>query len=172
MAKNLFVGGLPYETTQEELERLFASCGTVASAKLIMDRDTGRSKGFGFIEMATEAEAQAAIKKLNGTTLGSRQIFINEARPQEKRPGAALDKPGFVEKRSGVKDRRRQPAPGFAGEQRKAFGEKKPWDKPGGFGGKKKWSGKKKPWDKPGGFSGGKKKWGGKPGGFGGRRGS
>ncbi len=181
MATNLFVGGLPYETTQEELAKLFAGCGSVASVKLIMDRDTGRSKGFGFIEMATEAEAQAAIKKLNGSTLGERTIFINEARPQEKRPGGVSDKPGFVERRSGIKDRRRQPSGGLSGEKKSwggkpAWGDKRP---AGGFGGKKKWGdkpafgGEKKKWDdKPGADGpkrkdfGGKKKWG--PGGPGG----
>jgi RNA recognition motif-containing protein len=171
MANNLFVGGLPYEATQEELAKLFAACGKVTNVKLIMDRDTGRSKGFGFVEMSTEAEAQAAIKKLNGATLGSRQIFINEARPQEKRPGGFADKPGFVERRSGVKDRRRQQGgfsgekksgdkPAWSGEKREGFhGEKKWGSKPGGSGGGKKWG------DKP---AWGGKKWGGKPGGSGG----
>jgi hypothetical protein len=169
MANKLFVGGLSYDTTQDELTKLFASCGTVADVKLIMDRETGRSKGFAFIEMGSDAEAKAAILKLNGTTVGQRSIFINEARPKEERlegpaprtvgPGS----PGFVERRSGVKDRRRQPgAPGGekkwgaeAAPRRESFGEKKWGDKPA-FGGEKKWS-------KPGGF--GPKKWGDKPGG-------
>jgi hypothetical protein len=185
MANTLFVGGLPYETTQEELERLFSTCGKVASAKLIMDRDTGRSKGFGFVEMSTAAEAQASISKLNGSTLGDRKIFINEARPQEPRPahGGFADKPDFVERRSGVKDRRSQgPSGGFGGEKKwdskpAGFGGEKKWGpKPGGFGGEKKWGSKpggfgdKKKWGpKPGGF-GGEKKWDSKPGGFGGEK--
>lgn len=81
----LFVGSLPYETTEEELHGMFAACGKVASAKLIIDRDTNRSKGFGFVEMEDDAEAQAAIQKLNGTTIGGRQIAVNVARPMEKR---------------------------------------------------------------------------------------
>jgi len=162
MTKNLFIGGIPYETTSDELERLFSSCGQVSGVKLIMDRHTGRSKGFGFVEMATEEEAQAAMTKLNGSTLGERQIFISEARPQGEHPGGSTPKPGFVERRSGVKDRRSQPS--GSGEKREVGGEKKWGDKPGGFGGeKKRWGAK------PGGF-GGKKKWGDKPGGSGGKK--
>lgn len=85
MAKRIYVGGLPFETTEDELHALFAGLGQVVSAKLIMDRDTGRSKGFGFVEMSTDEETQAAIKQLNGTTVGTRQITVNEARPMEDR---------------------------------------------------------------------------------------
>jgi RNA recognition motif-containing protein len=90
MGKKMFVGGLPYEVTETQLKSLFAACGTVISAKVIMDRETGRSKGFGFVEMATDAEAAAAIAKLNNSPVGERKMFVNEARPMEARP-----KPGF-----------------------------------------------------------------------------
>jgi RNA recognition motif-containing protein len=86
MGKRLYVGSLPFDTSEAQLQELFAACGTVASAKIIMDRETGRSKGFGFIEMSTDEEAQAAIQKMNGSTVGTRQIVVNEARPQEDRP--------------------------------------------------------------------------------------
>jgi len=137
MTNNLFVGGLPYETTREELTKLFAACGKVNDVKLIMDGFTGRSKGFGFVEMSTEAEAQAAMAKLNGTTLGQRQLFISEARPQEKRPSGLPGKPGFVERRSGLKDRRRQ-QPAVAVEKRPADMPRQDGAKREGFGGAKK----------------------------------
>jgi RNA recognition motif-containing protein len=85
MGKRLYVGSLPFETTEGELQEAFAACGTVESVKIITDRDTGRSKGFGFVEMSSDQEAQAAIQKMNGASLGSRQIVVNEARPQEDR---------------------------------------------------------------------------------------
>lgn len=186
MAYNLFVGGLPYETTQDELAKLFCACGNVTNVKLIMDRETGRSKGFGFVEMATEADMKAAILKLNGSALGQRQLFVSEAKPQEKRSDGPAAQPGFVERRSGVKDRRRQPEGGLSGARREGFGgEKKSWgDKPawsgkpreGGFGGKKKWDAKpglggaKKKWDDRPAFSGERKPWEGKPGADGGKR--
>lgn len=81
----LFVGSLPYTTTEDELHALFVPFGQVASAKLIIDRESGRSKGFGFVEMGNDAEAQEAIKKLNGTNIGGRAIAVNVARPMEKR---------------------------------------------------------------------------------------
>ena len=167
MAYNMFVGGLPYETSQVDLTKLFAPFGAVKSVKLIMDRETGRSKGFGFVEMSSEHEMRAAIAKLNGAMLGARAIFVNEARPQEKREGGFTAKPGFIERRSG-KDRRAQPGAGGFGEKKPW--EKKPWDKkPGGFGDKKPWE--KKPWDKKPAGAGDKKPWekkawDKKPGGF------
>lgn len=85
MASKLFVGSLPYSTTDEELEQMFAEVGTVVSAKVIFDRETGRSKGFGFVEMSNDDEAKAAVDKLNNTDLGGRSIVVNEARPQEPR---------------------------------------------------------------------------------------
>lgn len=82
----LFVGGLPYSTTDDELADVFAAHGTVASAKVITDRDTGRSKGFAFVEFENDDEGKAAEKALNGADLGGRSITVNEARPKEDRP--------------------------------------------------------------------------------------
>lgn len=125
MVKNLFVGGLPYETTQEELKALFATCGTVVHAKVIIDRETNRSKGFGFIEMSTEAEAQAAINKLNGAQVGQRKIFVNEARPMEKRaPGAPP--PGGPRPGGFGGSRPSFDKPSFGGGDRPPFGGGKP----------------------------------------------
>lgn len=85
-SNKLFVGGLPYSTTNEELANQFAPAGTVLSAKVITDRESGRSKGFGFVEMSTPEEAQKAIEMFNNTDMGGRTIIVNEARPQEDRP--------------------------------------------------------------------------------------
>ncbi len=87
MGRKLYVGNLPYSVTEDGLSQKFAEFGTVESAKLITDRDTGRSKGFGFVEMATDSEAQAAIDRLNGTDYDGRPMTVNEAKPQQKRPG-------------------------------------------------------------------------------------
>ncbi len=81
----LFVGGLPFSTTDEELQQLFASHGTVASAVVIKDRDTGRSKGFGFVEYESDDEGKAAEKALNGSDVGGRNITVNQARPRPER---------------------------------------------------------------------------------------
>ncbi|HXS99934.1 MAG TPA: RNA-binding protein [Elusimicrobiota bacterium] len=113
----LFVGGLPPATTHAELVRLFATVGPVFGVKVVMDRQTKLSKGFAFVEMATPADAQAALKKLDGHKLGDRRIFVTPARPLEKRDApAAPAKPAFVERRSG-KDRRAQASPGAARRQ-------------------------------------------------------
>lgn len=85
MATKLFVGSLSYNTTDATLEEFFSAAGTVVSAKVIVDRDTNRSKGFGFVEMASDEEAQAAIAQLNNKELDGRTIAVNEARPQENR---------------------------------------------------------------------------------------
>jgi cold-inducible RNA-binding protein len=85
MGKKLYVGNLTYDTTDGDLEQMFAAHGTVESAQIIMDRDTGRSKGFGFVEMKTDQEAQAAIAALNGQDKGGRALTVNEARPREER---------------------------------------------------------------------------------------
>lgn len=82
MTNKLFVGGLAWETTDAGLKTLFAQVGTVVSATVIMDKFSGRSKGFGFVEMASEEEAAAAVAKLNGTELDGRKIIVNEARPK------------------------------------------------------------------------------------------
>ena len=85
MAAKLYVGNLSYEVSQADLQALFAAHGTVVSAQLIMDRETRKSKGFGFIEMASEQEAQSAIAALNGKDVEGRALTVNEARPQEPR---------------------------------------------------------------------------------------
>src|SRR5437870_4932090 len=87
MTNKLYVGGLSYGTTDKQLEDLFAAHGTVESARVITDKFTGRSKGFGFVEMSSGAEAQSAIQALNGTEFDGRNITVNEARPQERRSG-------------------------------------------------------------------------------------
>lgn len=82
----LFVGGLPFATTDEELSQIFSEYGTVAYAKVITDRDTGRSKGFGFVEFENDDEGKAAEKAMNGSEIGGRTVTVNEARPKEDRP--------------------------------------------------------------------------------------
>ena len=86
MGKKLYVGNLPYSVRDEDLQQSFSEFGVVTSAKVMMERDTGRSKGFGFVEMGTDAEAQAAINGMNGQSLGGRSVTVNEARPMEPRP--------------------------------------------------------------------------------------
>ncbi|WP_312757179.1 RNA-binding protein [Pulveribacter sp.] len=86
MGNKLYVGNLPYSVRDQDLEQAFGQFGAVTSAKVMMERDTGRSKGFGFVEMASDAEAQQAINGMNGQSLGGRSIVVNEARPMEPRP--------------------------------------------------------------------------------------
>jgi RNA recognition motif-containing protein len=86
MANKLFIGSLAWGTTDDSLSDFFASAGTVVSANVIKDRETGRSKGFGFVEMSTDEEAKEAIAKLDGKELDGRPIVVNEARPREERP--------------------------------------------------------------------------------------
>jgi RNA recognition motif-containing protein len=86
MGNKLYVGNLPYSFRDEDLQQTFAPHGTVTSAKVMMERDTGRSKGFGFVEMSSDAEAQAAINGVNGQQFGGRGLVVNEARPMEPRP--------------------------------------------------------------------------------------
>ncbi|MBA3772713.1 MAG: RNA-binding protein [Ramlibacter sp.] len=86
MGNKLYVGNLPYSVRDSDLEEAFGQFGAVTSAKVMMDRETDRSKGFGFVEMANEAEAQAAINGMSGQPLGGRSIVVNEARPMESRP--------------------------------------------------------------------------------------
>lgn len=87
MGKKLYVGNLSYQATESDLERLFGAHGTVVSAQIIMDRDTGRSKGFGFVEMSSDKESDAAIAALNGSEQGGRPLTVNEARPRTERSG-------------------------------------------------------------------------------------
>ena len=86
MGNKLYVGNLPYSVRDSDLEQAFGQFGVVTSAKVMMERDTGRSKGFGFVEMASDPEAQAAISGMNGASLGGRSVVVNEARPMEARP--------------------------------------------------------------------------------------
>jgi cold-inducible RNA-binding protein len=86
MGNKLYVGNLPYSVRDEDLQQSFGEFGAVTSAKVMMERETGRSKGFGFVEMGSDAEAQAAIAGMNGQPLGGRSVVVNEARPMEARP--------------------------------------------------------------------------------------
>lgn len=86
MGNKLYVGNLPYSVRDGDLEQAFGQFGAVTSAKVMMERETGRSKGFGFVEMGSDAEAQAAIEGMNGQSLGGRSVVVNEARPMEPRP--------------------------------------------------------------------------------------
>ena len=86
MGNKLYVGNLPYSFRDEDMQQAFSQFGSISSAKVMMERDTGRSKGFGFVEMGNDAEAQAAIKGMNGQAMGGRNLVVNEARPMEARP--------------------------------------------------------------------------------------
>ena len=101
MGSKLYVGNLPYSVRDEHLQQRFSEYGTVASATVMMDRDTGRSKGFGFVEMSSDAEAQAAIRGMNGQSLDGRSITVNEARPKEARPGGGGGGGGYGRGRGG-----------------------------------------------------------------------
>jgi RNA recognition motif-containing protein len=109
MTNRVYVGSLPYATTDARLEEVFSQYGSVVSARIITDKLTGRSKGFGFVEMSSSSEAQAAIEALNGSQLDGRNLTVNEARPPERRPGFEVDRPN-VERRDnwrGDRERRR-----------------------------------------------------------------
>src|SRR5579883_2088591 len=95
MGKKLYVGNLPYSATEDSLHETFSQCGNVESARIITDRDSGRSKGFGFVEMSTDEEAASAINKLNGADMGGRQLTVNEAKPQAPREGGRGGGGGF-----------------------------------------------------------------------------
>lgn len=108
MNRKLYVGNLPYQTTETDLQELFASSGDVATVTLVRDRETGRARGFGFVEMATEEGASRAIETLNNASYGGRNLSVNEARPQEFRPrngGGASRGRGF----EGGRSRRSEP---------------------------------------------------------------
>ena len=98
MSTKLYVGNLTFKTTSQELEQLFGQAGTVQSASVVEDRDTGRSRGFAFVEMSSEEEATAAIAQFNGKDLGGRALTVNEAKPRENRGGGGR---GFSENRGG-----------------------------------------------------------------------
>ena len=89
MNKKLYVGGLPFSVTDAQLEELFSAHGNVESARVIADRMTGRSRGFGFVEMSSQEEAEAAVEALNGTQLEGRSLTVNEAKPKERRNGSS-----------------------------------------------------------------------------------
>jgi RNA recognition motif-containing protein len=95
MGSKIYVGGLPYAATEQQLSDLFAQHGTVASARVITDKFTGQSRGFGFVEMSSDEEAQKAISALNGTQMDGRTLTVNEARPQEPRSGGGGGRGGF-----------------------------------------------------------------------------
>jgi RNA recognition motif-containing protein len=101
MSNKLYVGGLPYSASEGQLQEIFAAHGTVESARVITDKLTGQSRGFGFVEMGSGGEAQKAIDGLNGTQLDGRTLVVNEARPQERRDGGG----GGRGNRSGVRNR-------------------------------------------------------------------
>jgi len=101
MSNKLYVGGLPYTVTEGQLEEIFSQHGSVQSARVISDKFTGNSRGFGFVEMATSEEAQRAIEALNGTQLEGRTLVVSEARPQERRQGGG----GGGNRRTGGRNR-------------------------------------------------------------------
>ena len=88
MEKRLYVGNLPFDTTEDDLHQLFSAHGQIVSAKLITDMETGRSRGFGFVEMSSEDEAKAAIEKMNKAKVGERELTVNEARPRPEKSGS------------------------------------------------------------------------------------
>lgn len=98
MSKKLYVGNLPYSVTDQSLTETFSECGSVQSAKVIMDRDSGRSKGFAFVEMSTDAEAAESINRFNGFSIDGRAINVSEAKPQAPRDGGSRG--GFNSRRS------------------------------------------------------------------------
>lgn len=99
MAKRLFIGGLSYSTTSDELRELFSKIGAVTTADVITDKFTNQGKGFGFVEFAADADADKAIKELNGTDLGGRKIVVNVARPREERSSGGYDNRGGSSRR-------------------------------------------------------------------------
>ena len=94
MSKKLYVGNLSYNTTESQIRELFAGVGEITSVNLITDRDTGRAKGFGFVEMADDQQAQEAIRRFNGYTLDDRNLTVNEAKPREERSGGSFGSRG------------------------------------------------------------------------------
>jgi RNA recognition motif-containing protein len=101
MSTKLYVGNLAFQTTSQELQELFAAAGTVESASVVEDRDTGRSRGFAFVEMSTKEEAAAAIDQFNGKEVGGRPLKVNEAKPRENRSGGGGGGRGFGGNRGG-----------------------------------------------------------------------
>ncbi len=150
MGNKLYVGNLPYSVRDGDLEQSLGQFGSVTSAKVMMERDTGRSKGFGFVEMGSDAEAQAAIEGMNGAPLGGRSLVVNEARPMEPRPP-----------RSGGFGGGREGGGGYGGGREGGGGGfRSPYGGGGNGGGRRE-----------GGYGGGGREGGGGRGGFGGGNG-
>ncbi len=147
MGNKLYVGNLAYSVRDQDLQDAFSQYGAVSSAKVMMDRETGRSKGFGFVEMGSDAEAQAAINGLNGQPVAGRAVVVNEARPREERPA------GFRSPYGGGNSGGGNGGGGFGGGRREGGG--------GGYGGGRREGG-------GGGYGGGRREGGG---GYGGGRG-
>src|SRR5438445_3990139 len=101
MAMKLYVGNLAFQTTSEDLQQLFAQAGTVESASVVEDRDTGRSRGFGFVEMSSKEEGESAIQQFNGREVNGRSLTVNEARPRENRGGGGGGRGGYGGGRGG-----------------------------------------------------------------------
>jgi len=101
MSTKLYVGNLAFQTTSQELQQLFGQAGTVQSASIVEDRDTGRSRGFAFVEMSSQEEANSAIQQFNGKEVGGRNLTVNEARPRENRGGGGGGGRGFSNNRGG-----------------------------------------------------------------------
>ena len=118
MGSKLYVGNLSYDVDQSQLEQMFSPHGTVSSAQIIMDRDTNRSKGFGFVEMGSDAEAQTAISAMNGQEMGGRALTVNEAKPRESRSGGGGGGGGYGGGRSGGGSGRGGYAAGNGGRSR------------------------------------------------------
>jgi RNA recognition motif-containing protein len=114
MDVKLYVGNLSYDTTEEDLRQMFSGAGTVVSVALIKDRDSGRSKGFAFVEMSSQNEAEEAIKQFNGKSLGNREIKVNIARPKEERPMGG----GYGSRPGGRRDQGRDRRGGGGGTRR------------------------------------------------------
>ncbi len=122
MGNKLYVGNLPYSVRDNDLEQSFGQYGAVTSAKVMMERDTGRSKGFGFVEMGSDAEAQAAIAGMNGQSLGGRSLVVNEARPMEARPPRTGGGGGYGGGGGGGGGGRREGGGGYGGGRRDGGG--------------------------------------------------
>ena len=140
MGNKLYVGNLPYGVRDADLEQAFAPFGSVTSAKVMMERDTGRSKGFGFVEMGSDAEAQAAINGMNGQSLGGRNVVVNEARPMEARPprsGGYGGGYGGGGGGGGYGGGRREGGGGYGGGRREGGGYGGGGDSGGGYGGRR-----------------------------------
>ena len=122
MDSKLYVGNMPYTTTEDELRTLFGQAGNVTSVAVIKDRDTGQSKGFGFVEMGSQADAQKAIGMFNGHRMGDRTLTVNVARPREERGGGGGFGGGFGDRRGGGGGGPRGGSPGGGGKDRNRRG--------------------------------------------------